>query len=642
MEEKPIVNAANYDDDSIVTLEGLEHIRHRPGMYIGTLGDGTEWGDGIYFLLKEVIDNSIDEFTMGFGKEIVVEVNETTASVRDYGRGIPLGSVIKATSCLNTGGRFDDSIFQKSIGQNGVGTKAVNALSTEFYVCSYRNGECSWASFSKGVLLDSGRGPTTEKNGTFVKFTPDKEMFMDYYFHLDLVEKMVKIFTYLKVCLTITYNGTPYTSKRGLLDWIDDIIIGSPLYPPIHLEGEDIEVVLSHSSGSGVNLVSSVNGQYTYEGGTHLNAFKEAIAKAMIDFYKKNYTPDDCRQGIVGVIYLHMQEPIFDSQRKKSLQSTFMWMKEGQTGPTVRSFVNDFIGKELDNYLHIHKDIADAIEKKVKESYKLREEINAVKTRNKASKATSVYNENLRDCRVHYGTRTSKEMAKYIDQTSIFITEGKSASGTITNARNPNFQAVFSIRGKSKNSYRSSDAKVLENVELRNLVAALGIGDGLSGLRYNKVIIASDADDDGMHIRMLLITFFLKYYQELIRDGHLYILETPLFRVKTKKQNRYCYSQEERNAAIAELSKSKEKVEITRFKGLGEINEKEFKDFIGENIRLEQIVIDEAEDIQALLEFFMGNNTFERQQFIMRNLRSQDEIEGVGDDDLEYEEKNES
>lgn len=363
-----------------------------------------------------------------------------------------------------------------------------------------------------------------------------------------------------------------------------------------------------------------------------MSAYKEAVARALMDFYKKDYTSEDCRQGLVGAIYIHMQEPLFTSQQKIALQSERLIGKNGEPGPTIRSFVNDFICNNLGNYLLVHKDIATAIENKIKQAYKLRQEIIQIRNRNKNSKATSVYNENLRDCRVHYGTHTSKQMAQYIDKSSIFITEGKSASGTITNARNPNFQAVFSIRGKSKNSYRSSDAKVLENVELRNLVAALGIGDGLSGLRYNKIIIASDADDDGMHIRMLLITFFLKYYRELIQEGHLYILETPLFRIKTKRENRYCYSHEERNAAIAELSKGKEKVEITRFKGLGEINEKEFRDFIGENIRLEPIVIDEAEDVNALLEFYMGNNTFERQQFIMRNLRSQDEIEGVDDD----------
>lgn len=637
MEEKLKAAMAKYNDSSIRTMEGMKHIRLRPGMYIGGLGNGTDPRHGIYTILKEVIDNSVDEFTMGFGKNIIVDVDEKTASVRDYGQGIPLGSVIKAVSILNTSGRFDNSVYQKTIGLNGVGIKATNALSLDFYVASYRDGESSWAKFSQGELVDSGSGKTTEKNGTFVRFTPDNDMFPNYAYRMDIVEQMVRNYCCVKVGLTITFNGKPYWSENGLPDWITYNIPESPLYQPIHLQGEDIEMILTHHDGSGTIIGSFVNGQFTIDGGTHLSAYKEAIARALMDFYKKDYTPEDCRQGLVGAIYIHMQDPLFTSQQKIALQSERITGKDGEPGPTIRSFINDFICKHLGDYLLIHKEVAVVIENKIKQAYKLRQEIIQIRNRNKSTKAVNVYNENLRDCRVHYGTRTSKEMAQYLDLTSIFITEGKSASGTITNARDPNYQAVFSIRGKSKNSYRSSDAKVLENVELRNLVAALGIGDGLAGLRYNKVIIASDADDDGMHIRMLLITFFLKYYQELIQEGHLYILETPLFRVKTKKQNRYCYSHEERNAAIAELSKGKEKVEITRFKGLGEINEKEFKDFIGENIRLEPIIIDEAEDIKALLEFYMGNNTFERQQFIMRNLRSQDEIEGVDDVDLEEE-----
>lgn len=632
MEDKHLSSAGNYTEENIKTMEGMKHIRLRPGMYIGGLGNGTDPRHGIYTILKEVIDNSVDEFTMGFGKNIIVDVDEKTASVRDYGQGIPLGSVIKAVSILNTSGRFDDSVYQKTIGLNGVGIKATNALSLDFYVASYRNGESYWAKFSQGELVESGREKTSEKNGTFVRFTPDNDMFPNYAYRMDIVEQMVRNYTCVKVGLTITFNGRAYRSENGLPDWITYNIPESPLYAPIHLQGEDIEMILTHHDGSGTIIGSFVNGQFTIDGGTHLSAYKEAVARALMDFYKKDYTPEDCRQGLVGAIYIHMQEPLFTSQQKIALQSERLIGKNGEPGPTIRSFVNDFICNNLGNYLLIHKEIASAIENKIKQAYKLRQEIIQIRNRNKNSKATSVYNENLRDCRVHYGTHTSKQMAQYIDKSSIFITEGKSASGTITNARNPNFQAVFSIRGKSKNSYRSSDVKVLENVELRNLVAALGIGDGLSGLRYNKIIIALDADDDGMHIRMLLITFFLKYYRELIQEGHLYILETPLFRIKTKRENRYCYSHEERNAAIAELSRGKEKVEITRFKGLGEINEKEFRDFIGEDIRLEPIVIDEAEDINALLEFYMGNNTFERQQFIMRNLRSQDEIEGVVDD----------
>lgn len=631
MEDSSKAAMVNYNDDSIRTMEGLKHIRLRPGMYIGALGDGTDPRDGIYTILKEVLDNSVDEFTTGFGKNIIVDVDEKTATVRDFGQGIPLGSVIKAVSTLNTSGRFDDSVYQKTIGLNGVGLKATNALSIDFQVVSYRGGECSWAKFSRGELLDSGREASEEKNGVLIRFTPDEAMFPNYVYKMEYLEQMVRNYTCVKVGLTMTFNGRPYLSENGLPDWIAYNIPQMPLYEPIHLEGKDIELVLTHYDGSGTILGSFVNGQFTIDGGTHLSAFKEAVARALMDFYKKDYSADDCRQGLVGAIYIHMQDPLFSSQQKIALYSEKISRKDGEDGPTVRSFINDFISRNLGNYLLMHKDVSALIEKKITQAYKLRQEINDIKNRNKISKAASVYNENLRDCRVHYGSRASKELAQYIDQTSIFITEGKSASGTVTKVRNPICQAVFSIRGKSKNSYRSSEAKVLENVELRNLVAALGLTDGLDGLRYNRVIVASDADDDGMHIRMLLVTFFLKYYIDLIKAGHLYILETPLFRVKTKKQNHYCYSQEERDAAVAEFGK--EKVEITRFKGLGEINEKEFRDFIGKDMRLVPITIDEAEDVQMLLSFYMGVNTFERQKFIMKNLRSQTEIEGIDEDE---------
>lgn len=631
MEDSSKAAMVNYNDDSIRTMEGLKHIRLRPGMYIGALGDGTDPRDGIYTILKEVLDNSVDEFTTGFGKNIIVDVDEKTATVRDFGQGIPLGSVIKAVSTLNTSGRFDDSVYQKTIGLNGVGLKATNALSIDFYVASYRDGECSWAKFSRGELLDSGREASEEKNGVLIRFTPDEAMFPYYAYKMEHLEQMVRNYTCVKVGLTMTFNGRPYRSENGLPDWIAYNIPQMPLYEPILLEGKDIELVLTHYDGSGTILGSFVNGQFTIDGGTHLSAFKEAVARALMDFYKKDYSADDCRQGLVGAIYIHMQDPLFSSQQKIALYSEKISRKDGEDGPTVRSFINDFVSRNLGNYLLMHKDVSALIEKKIKQAYKLRQEINDIKNRNKISKAASVYNENLRDCRVHYGSRASKELAQYIDQTSIFITEGKSASGTVTKVRNPICQAVFSIRGKSKNSYRSSEAKVLENVELRNLVAALGLTDGLDGLRYNRVIVASDADDDGMHIRMLLVTFFLKYYIDLIKAGHLYILETPLFRVKTKKQNHYCYSQEERDAAVAEFGK--EKVEITRFKGLGEINEKEFRDFIGKDMRLVPITIDEAEDVQMLLSFYMGVNTFERQKFIMKNLRSQTEIEGIDEDE---------
>lgn len=592
MEASSKAAMVNYNDDSIRTMEGLKHIRLRPGMYIGALGDGTDPRDGIYTILKEVLDNSVDEFTTGFGKNIIVDVDEKTATVRDFGQGIPLGSVIKAVSTLNTSGRFDDSVYQKTIGLNGVGLKATNALSIDFQVASYRDGECSWAKFSRGELVDSGREASYEKNGVLIRFTPDEAMFPNYVYKMEHLEQMVRNYTCVKVGLTMTFNGRPYRSENGLPDWIAYNIPQMPLYEPIHLEGKDIELVLTHYDGSGTILGSFVNGQFTIDGGTHLSAFKEAVARALMDFYKKDYSADDCRQGLVGAIYIHMQDPLFSSQQKIALYSEKISRKDGEDGPTVRSFINDFVSRNLGNYLLMHKDVSALIEKKITQAYKLRQEINDIKNRNKISKA---------------------------------------ASGTVTKVRNPICQAVFSIRGKSKNSYRSSEAKVLENVELRNLVAALGLADGLDGLRYNKVIVASDADDDGMHIRMLLVTFFLKYYIDLIKAGHLYILETPLFRVKTKKQNHYCYSQEERDAAVAGFSK--EKVEITRFKGLGEINEKEFRDFIGKDMRLVPITIDKAEDVQMLLSFYMGVNTFERQKFIMKNLRSQTEIEGIDEDE---------
>lgn len=592
MEASSKAAMVNYNDDSIRTMEGLKHIRLRPGMYIGALGDGTDPRDGIYTILKEVLDNSVDEFTTGFGKNIIVDVDEKTATVRDFGQGIPLGSVIKAVSTLNTSGRFDDSVYQKTIGLNGVGLKATNALSIDFQVASYRDGECSWAKFSRGELVDSGREASYEKNGVLIRFTPDEAMFPNYVYKMEHLEQMVRNYTCVKVGLTMTFNGRPYRSENGLPDWIAYNIPQMPLYEPIHLEGKDIELVLTHYDGSGTILGSFVNGQFTIDGGTHLSAFKEAVARALMDFYKKDYSADDCRQGLVGAIYIHMQDPLFSSQQKIALYSEKISRKDGEDGPTVRSFINDFVSRNLGNYLLMHKDVSALIEKKITQAYKLRQEINDIKNRNKISKA---------------------------------------ASGTVTKVRNPICQVVFSIRGKSKNSYRSSEAKVLENVELRNLVAALGLTDGLDGLRYNRVIVASDADDDGMHIRMLLVAFFLKYYIDLIKAGHLYILETPLFRVKTKKQNHYCYSQEERDAAVAGFSK--EKVEITRFKGLGEINEKEFRDFIGKDMRLVPITIDKAEDVQMLLSFYMGVNTFERQKFIMKNLRSQTEIEGIDEDE---------
>ncbi len=623
------VQQVNYTDDNIRTLEGVQHIRMRPGMYIGRLGDGRNPSDGIYVLLKEIVDNSIDEYAMGFGKQVIIDVVDNHVRVRDFGRGIPLDSVIKAVSVLNTGGKFDDKAFKKSVGLNGVGTKAVNALSQDFYVCSHRDGECSWARFECGHLKDSGRGPTKEKNGTLVEFFPDAALFKDFNFNLDFVETMVKNYSYLKKGLTLVLNGTAYKSENGLLDLVNENLSEAPLYPPIHLEGEDIEIVLTHGNAYGENIASFVNGQNTRDGGTHLAAYREAIAKTLKDFFKKNYTPEDCRQGVVGAISIQIQEPTFEAQTKMKLRSTYMWEKpdKGEHGQTIRSFVNDFVARNLDNYLHMNKDIVPVIEDKIKASQQEREEISGIqkKTRERA-KRTNVYNRKLRDCRFHYNDKITEKTQDSIENSSIFITEGDSASGTITKARDANFQAVFSLRGKPINCYKESRKKVAENEELNLLVSALGVEDDLENLRYNNIIVATDADDDGMHIRMLVLTFFMKYYPDLIRRGHVHILQTPLFRVRNKKENRYCYSQEEKEAAIKAL---KTGVEITRFKGLGEISYEEFINFIGKDMRLDLVKLAEEESISEIMEFYMGDNTIERQNFIRANLRSEEELEDI-------------
>ena len=629
----------NYTDDNIRTLEGVQHVRMRPGMYIGRLGNGNNPGDGIYVLLKEIIDNSVDEYSMGFGKQIIVNILDNEVSVRDFGRGIPLDSVVKAVSILNTGGKFDDKVFKKSVGLNGVGSKAVNALSESFYVCSYREGECSWASFERGEVKDFGKGASPkEKNGTLVRFRPDVMMFGKYAFNTDYVEQMIKNYSYLKKGLTLVYNGTPYKSENGLLDLVNENLLSAePLYPPIHLEGEDIEVVLTHNNDIGENISSFVNGQNTRDGGTHLAAYREAIAKTLKDFFKKNYEPADCRQGIVGAISIQIQEPNFEGQTKTKLGSNYMWEKQTHdekgvlkldVGPTIRSYVNDFVSKNLDNYLRIHKDLVPIIEEKIKASQKEREEISGIqkKTRERNKKA-NVYNRKLRDCRYHFSDKRTEKTQDDIERSSIFITEGDSASGTITKARNANFQAVFSLRGKPINSYKESRKRVAENEELNLLISALGVEDDIGNLRYNNIIVATDADDDGMHIRMLVLTFIMKYYPDLIRRGHVYILQTPLFRVRDKKENRYCYSSEEKEKAIGELHSGK--TEITRFKGLGEISSDEFADFIGEDMRLDTVQLAEEESISEIMEFYMGDNTVERQNFIRSNLRSEEELEDV-------------
>lgn len=619
----------NYSEENIKTLEGVEHIRMRPGMYIGRLGNGSNQSDGIYVLIKEVIDNCIDEFAMDFGKQVVVNIDESNGrvSVRDYGRGIPLGSVVTAVSVLNTGGKFDDKAFKKSVGLNGVGTKAVNALSKDFYVRSHRNGECSWASFERGRLQQSAQEPTKEKNGTLVEFTPDPEMFGDFHFNMDFVETMIKNYSYLNKGLTLNLNGTPYKSEKGLLDLVNENLGEGSLYEPIHLVGEDIEIVLTHGNAYGENISSFVNGQNTRDGGTHLAAYREAIAKTLKDFYKKDYAPEDCRQGVVGAISIKIQEPKFESQTKIKLGSTYMWEKVGDVGPTIRSFVNDFISVNLNNYLTIHKELSQTIEDKIKSSKQEREEIAGIqkKTREKNKKA-NVYNRKLRDCRFHFNDKRNDKNEADIEASSIFITEGDSASGTITKVRNANNQAVFSLRGKPINCYKESHRRVAENEELNLLISALGVEEDLENLRYNNIIVATDADDDGMHIRMLVLTFLMKYYPDLIRRGHVHILQTPLFRVRNKKDTRYCYTPEEKEKAMAEL---KTGVEITRFKGLGEISSHEFVDFIGEKMRLDLVKLSEEESISDIMEFYMGDNTIERQNFIRQNLRSEEELEDV-------------
>ena len=629
--------SAAYTDDNIRTLEGVEHIRKRPGMYIGRLGDGKNPSDGIYVLLKEVVDNSIDEFSAGFGKQIDITIEDLkTVTIRDYGRGIPLGSVIKAVSKLNTGAKFDNAVFKKSVGLNGVGTKAVNALSSSFYICSHRDGECSWARFERGELKESGNEATSAKNGTLVTFTPDDLMFGNFSYNLDYVETMVKNYSYLKTGLTLVFNGVKYKSENGLLDLVNENLSEPTLYPPIHLVGEDIEIVLSHCNSYGENITSFVNGQNTRDGGTHLAAYRGAIAKTLKDFFKKNYEPADCRQGVVGAVSIQIQEPNFEGQTKTKLGSTYMWERQepdangvlhNEVGPTIRTYINDFVAKNLDNYLRIHKEVVPVLEDKIKASQQERLEISSIqkKTRERNSK-TAVYNRKLRDCRFHYNDKITEKNQDNIETSSIFITEGDSASGTITKARNADYQAVFSLRGKPINCYKESRKRVAENEELNLLISALGVEDDLENLRYNNIVVATDADDDGMHIRMLVLTFFLKYYPDLIRRGHVHILQTPLFRVKNSKSNIYCYNQEEKEKAIAQL---KTGVEITRFKGLGEISYQEFIHFIGKDMRLDLVELNDEESISEILEFYMGDNTVDRQHFTCRYLRSEEELEDI-------------
>ena len=630
----------NYGDDNIRTLEGVEHIRLRPGMYIGTLGNGDDQADGIYVLLKEVVDNSIDEFSAGYGKQIQISVSDKEVSVRDFGRGIPLNSVVKAVSILNTGGKYDSKGYKKSVGLNGVGLKAVNALSSYFYVEAYRDGMCSYAEFAAGKLVHDGMKETKEKNGTYVKFIPDENLFVGYNYNIEFVESMIKNYSYLKKGLTLNLNGTAYKSENGLLDLINEKMSEEPFYAPIHIAGEDIEIVITHGSSYGENITSFVNGQNTRDGGTHLAAVREAVSKTLKEFFKtyskKDFDPQDIRQGIIGAISIQIQEPIFANQAKTKLGSTYMWTAEienedgtrsSEQGPTIRSFVNDFVKTNLDNYLHMHKEIIPALQDKIVSSEKERQEISSIQKKTKErNKRSNVYNKKLRDCKYHYKDKLPAAKEELRELTSIFITEGDSASGTITKARNAETQAVFSLRGKPINSYKESRKKIAENEELNLLINALGLEEDIEDLRYNKIIVATDADDDGMHIRMLVLTFFMKYYPDLIRRGHVFILQTPLFRVKTKNEVKYCYNSEEKESAI---KSAKGKVEITRFKGLGEISWDEFTGFIGEDMRLDKVRLSDEEPLSDIMEFYMGKNTTERQNFIVQNLRTAQELEDI-------------
>lgn len=600
----------NYDEGSIRTLDWQEHIRKRPGMYIGKLGDGTAADDGIYVLLKEVMDNSIDEFMMGFGKKIDVKVSNELVSVRDFGRGIPLGKLLDVASKMNTGAKYDSEVFKKSVGLNGVGIKAVNALSSNFTIKAFREGKVKEIEFSLGkVVKEKDLGNTEEPNGTMVEFVPDEEIFRNYRFRHDYVENMMKNYSFLNAGLTIYCNGDRFQSKNGLKDLLEENLDAEPLYPVIHLRGEDIEVAITHGNQYGEDYYSFVNGQHTTQGGTHLVAFREAIVKTVRDFYKKDFDPSDIRASIIAAISIKVEEPVFESQTKTKLGSRDI----GPNGPSVRQHVVGFVQKELDNYLHKNQEVADVLHRRIQESERERKAISGIKklAKQRAKKA-NLHNKKLRDCRIHYNTNKEQK-----EETSIFITEGDSASGSITKSRDVNTQAVFSLKGKPLNSYGLTKKVVYENEEFNLLQAALNIEESLEDLRYNKVIIATDADVDGMHIRLLLLTFFLQFFPELVKKGHLYILQTPLFRVRNKKKTFYCYSEEERLAAIEAVGA---KPEITRFKGLGEISPDEFKNFIGPDIRLEPVQMKKHESVSQMLEFYMGKNTPDRQEFIIENL----------------------
>ena len=600
----------NYDEGSIKTLDWQEHIRKRPGMYIGKLGDGSASDDGIYVLLKEVMDNSIDEFMMGNGRRIEVRVSNDLVSVRDFGRGIPLGKLLDVASKMNTGAKYDSEVFKKSVGLNGVGIKAVNALSSHFLIKSFRESEVKEISFTGGILVNEQEVvPSDQPNGTYVAFTPDVTVFKTYHYIDDYVVNMMKNYSFLNTGLTLEFNGDKFYSKNGLRDLLEDNMESESLYPVIHLKGTDIEVAITHGNQYGEDYYSFVNGQHTTQGGTHLVVFREAIVKTIRDFYKKDFDPSDIRASIVAAVSIKVEEPVFESQTKTKLGSKDI----GPDGPTVRNFVWNFVQKELDNYLHKNPDISEVLLRRIQESERERKAISGIKklAKQRAKKA-NLHNRKLRDCRVHLNSTNENR-----ENSSIFITEGDSASGSITKSRDVNTQAVFSLKGKPLNTYGLTKKVVYENEEFNLLQAALNIEDSMDDLRYNKVIIATDADVDGMHIRLLLITFFLQFFPEIVRMGHLFIFQTPLFRVRNKKVTYYCYNEEERVSAISKLGKT---AEITRFKGLGEISPDEFKNFIGADIRLDPVQMKKHESVAKMLEFYMGKNTPERQDFIIENL----------------------
>ena len=620
------VSSVEYTDDNIRHLDDMEHIRVRSGMYIGRLGDGSQNDDGIYVLLKEVMDNSIDEFKMGAGKRIEVTIEDSLrVSVRDYGRGIPQGKLVEAVSKLNTGGKYDSKAFKKSVGLNGVGIKAVNALSSRFEVRSYRDGKVRIAIFEKGTLLSDVTEDSTEESGTYIFFEPDATLFLNYSFQNQFVETLLRNYTYLNTGLTFIYNGQRIVSRHGLEDLLKDNMTSEGLYDIIHLKGEDIEIAFTHTNQYGEEYYSFVNGQHTTQGGTHKTALKEHIARTIKEFYNKNQEYADIRNGLVAAIAIDVEEPMFESQTKTKLGSNNMWPAAPQehkpAGPTVNKYVGDFIKTEVDNYLHKNPLVAEVMLQKIQDSEKERKAIAGVtKLARERAKKANLHNRKLRDCRYHLSDGKGKDQET---ESCIFITEGDSASGSITKSRDVNTQAVFSLRGKPLNSYGLTKKVVYENEEFNLLQAALNIEDGIETLRYNKVIVATDADVDGMHIRLLIITFFLQFFPDLIKKGHVYILQTPLFRVRNKKKTSYCYTEEERVKAIEELGPNPE---ITRFKGLGEISPDEFKHFIGKDMRLEQVSLRKTDLVKELLEFYMGKNTMERQNFIINNLVIEEDL----------------